>query len=458
MRKHKMPLVAISLVSLLFLGSCANNEPVVDETETYTTYHYVSFYVDDSLYCTAKVADGETIESTISDPTKDDYVFSKWVLEDGSEFDVETAIVNSSFNVYAVFTLENQPSVNEDEANLNVNDVKEAGKEYSLVVGWYGKTSTSGVDETIAKHFFANTKIYLEAIGATQDELDSITFRKYGGDDTDVATLGGLVNSDGDVDILIGVGNNINTTGGVNIVDKTGNFTIGEASGRYVALLSDNSFATSFFNYITGLLEEDQVNVFDMNYTIDSKDVTNEEPGEEGDDEDTPSTPSIDESALNVTDSKEEGKEYSLVIGWYGNIGTSGMDETLAKHFYANVLTYLESSGMSDEDVSKISVRKYGDDETKVADLGALVNGDADVDLLVGVGKNIETTGGVTAVSKTGGFTIGGETDRYIALLSENTYATNFYNLACALLSEKSLNVFDATYTLTSEDISGVTL
>lgn len=453
MRKHKMPLVAISLVSLLFLGSCANNEPVVDDTDTYTTYHYVSFYVDDSLYCTTKVADGETIESTISDPTKDDYVFSKWVLEDGSDFDVDTAIVTSSFNVYAVFTLENQGSSGEedtnnpsiDESSLNVTDTKVEGKEYSLVVGWYGKSSTSGVDESVAKHFYANTIIYLEALGATEDEINSISFRKYGDSETAVAEMGELINADGDVDIVIGVGNNINSSAGVTIVDKTGGFKMGDVEGRYVALLTDNTYATSFYEYITNLLEVEQKNVFDMDYIIDASTIK-------------PNTPSIDESSLNVTDTKDEEKEYSLVIGWYGNIGTSGMDETLAKHFYANVLIYLENSGMSEEDIAKISVRKYGDDETKVADLGALVNGDADVDLLVGVGKNIETTGGVTAVSKTGGFTIGGETDRYIALLSENTYATNFYNLACALLSEKSLNVFDATYTLTSEDISGVTL
>ena len=74
MKKRRLPIIATSLMSLLFLGSCAETLPPENE-QNYAHYYLVSFYVDNDLYRTARVKEGETIGEIIEAPTKDDYNF-----------------------------------------------------------------------------------------------------------------------------------------------------------------------------------------------------------------------------------------------------------------------------------------------------------------------------------------------------------------------------------------------
>ncbi|MBP5466535.1 MAG: hypothetical protein J6Y43_03120 [Clostridia bacterium] len=128
-----------------------------------------------------------------------------------------------------------------------------------IVIGWYSKTSTSGLKadmiENVERVFFnylsENAGLiadYLEETGKTVETLD-IVYRAYDGD---VASMGSAINADGDVDVVIGVGNNINTTGGVPIKEKT-NKKIDDTDiimggkVRYIARLTDRQPATVFY-------------------------------------------------------------------------------------------------------------------------------------------------------------------------------------------------------------------
>ena len=125
-----------------------------------------------------------------------------------------------------------------------------------LVVGWYAKTSTSGLktemiektEEAFYKYLSENPDLisaYLTEKGKTLEELD-IVYRAYEGD---VATIGANINADEDVNVLLGVGNNINSTGGVSVAEKIGNIPMG-AKTRYIALVSGsetNGLATIFY-------------------------------------------------------------------------------------------------------------------------------------------------------------------------------------------------------------------
>ena len=118
---------------------------------------------------------------------------------------------------------------------------------YYLVVGWYAKTSTSGLDTGQIENWTKDLKKFLvDECQATQDNLDNVMIRAYNGD---VATIGGLINADGDVDILLGVGNNINSTGGVDIIEKQGEIMMGGKS-RYIARLTDRPVVNSVYSWL----------------------------------------------------------------------------------------------------------------------------------------------------------------------------------------------------------------
>ena len=118
---------------------------------------------------------------------------------------------------------------------------------YYLVVGWYAKTSTSGLAQgqidkwTVDLHAFLRTEM-----SATDEEINNISIRGYDGD---VASMGGKINADGDVDVLIGVGNNINSTGNVAIKEKEGNIPMGGKS-RYIARLTDYAVSIAVYEWL----------------------------------------------------------------------------------------------------------------------------------------------------------------------------------------------------------------
>lgn len=102
---------------------------------------------------------------------------------------------------------------------------------YYLVVGWYAKSSTSGVTSGRINNWKNNLFTYLRnECAATEEQLSKVSIRGYDGN---VGTAGGLINQDGDVDITIGFGSNLRSQGGVEYINRF-TLTCGGIEGRYV--------------------------------------------------------------------------------------------------------------------------------------------------------------------------------------------------------------------------------
>ncbi len=207
MKKKLLPLVGAMLLALT-IGACtakgSNTNPDDGGGSEVVTKYTITFYVEGERYATKKVEEGQHITG-VTNPTKEGYKFVCW-LEGETPVDLETYVVSKDTRFDASFEL--------DEGDvLSVDDVKEADKDYYLVFGWWESTKkqTSYLTKPDVRVFYDNIRRYLQAKdpAATDAQLANIQFRNYSSED--VASLGELVNADADVDILIGVGGNVNT-------------------------------------------------------------------------------------------------------------------------------------------------------------------------------------------------------------------------------------------------------
>ena len=152
--------------------------------------------------------------------------------------DIEKAAKDGKVTLYAIII---------DKSEIPKSD---------LVIGWYAKTSTSGlkanmIDKTeaaFAKYLSENSdaiSAYLTEKGKTLEELD-IVYRAYEGD---VATIGANINADEDVNVLLGVYKNITSVGGVATSERNDNIPMGTKT-RSVALVAGsetNELAVLFY-------------------------------------------------------------------------------------------------------------------------------------------------------------------------------------------------------------------
>ena len=189
--------------------------PTVDESEIPINHKFFGW--------TAR--DPETVH--FADPNfKEEYVPYNGIVRYGQ---IENYIHNGRVTMRPLY-------INRDELPV-----------YYLVVGWYSKTSTSGLGQSQIDRWTVDLHNYLRTdCGATDAQIALTVVRAYDGD---VATMGGHVNADGDVDILIGVGNNINSTGGVAIIEKQGDIPMGGKS-RYIARLTDRPVVNSVYTWL----------------------------------------------------------------------------------------------------------------------------------------------------------------------------------------------------------------
>ncbi len=435
MKKRRLPIIATSIASLLFLGSCAEELPAPD-VEEYAHHYLVSFYVDNELYQTARVKEGETVGDIIEAPTKDDYNFVGWQTSDGVAFDLNATVINSSLDVYAKFELKSKPVTSEDEASLNVTDTKDPTKDYFLVIGWYGKTSKSGLDADLMKHFYLNVRVFLRAKGVSEDDLAKISVRQYGDADTDVAPMGKLINADGDVDILVGVGSNLSDAdkGNVPSLELDGGIPMGGQT-RYIARLTENETGKLLYDFIK---TDIGLKMFDESFYLTEEDVN-------GGGEEPVINPWDD---LSVTDTKDEAKDYSLVIGWWSRY----VQENTMKHFYYNLRNYLLDEGVEENTINSITVREF--DDAKIAGLVESVNAQGDLDLFFGGASNLdsdENFGSAVTINMEEGYTIDGKDSRVNALFDgENSLAVKVFEF---MGTDEGVKLWDLSYLYESENI-----
>ena len=116
----------------------------------------------------------------------------------------------------------------------------------SIVVGVNARYIGDGYEALIKKAF----EDYLAANNYTL----TIEYRTLGDTtSTTAAQLGEIINTAGDIDVVLAAGNNIDSTGGVAILAKAHHLTEYNADGsRYCALLTEADSAIVFYNFVTG--------------------------------------------------------------------------------------------------------------------------------------------------------------------------------------------------------------
>ena len=127
---------------------------------------------------------------------------------------------------------------------VNENDIPIP--DYYVAIGWYDKVSTSGLTQEIMTNWEKDLKNYLKNEGATDEDLSKVYIKGYQGD---VATAGSLINKDRFVDILLGFGKNIGSTGGVLYKENVEGITMGNKS-RYITRLTDKDIALKVFSWL----------------------------------------------------------------------------------------------------------------------------------------------------------------------------------------------------------------
>ena len=206
--------------------------------------HTVKFENDGQRVATEMVKDGESLTAeqipTVKAP--EGYEFVGWAITDDEVIDLLTYVITADVTLHPVFE-----EVQESEDTLSVDDVKEAGKTYYLVLGWWEVDDpaepdkiTSHLTKTTVRLFYENIINYLKANGASEADIANIQFRNYS--TATVAEMGEKINADADVDIVIGVGNNINSTAGVSLYGGSNDYKfqtpMGDGTARYVACTS----------------------------------------------------------------------------------------------------------------------------------------------------------------------------------------------------------------------------
>lgn len=186
---------------------------------------------------------------------------------------------------------------------------------------------------------------------------------------------------------------------------------------------TEASYLISYYRTLAGLPEtEDPKEDIPEDSSIDSEETSidvSEPPVESSVDNSEPAE-ETSESSEETSDPREETSSVYVTVGWWG-YSTSGMTQTIADNLETGLKSYLTEQGVGETLVNSIVFRCY--EESAVADMGAAINADGDVDIYIGAGANLTTKGGVTVVERKSNVQIGEKTSRYIDRLTDTAGA-----------------------------------
>lgn len=333
--------------------------------------------------------------AVIIEPTKDGYTFKGWSKkENWTEADGESYILPYGglirYNDVKDCVVGNNQSVTLYAAFVPIHYA-------DLTVAWYKNASNSGLDQTIMDGFSQALNAYLTTQGYTPSNMD-IVIRGYDGN---VGTTCADILKDGDVDLMVGWSSTSNLTGtgglveGTDFLQNVGGITLtGASKARYVARLTSTDLSKLIFVWIQTEYGSSEV--------IQPVDPT--EPGE-------PTEP---------TEPTEPIVKDRLTIAWYNLPSTSGLNDIIIYNFTKSLKAYLTSQSY-DLSAIELELRAY---DGSVADSCGKIKTDGNVDIMLGWGKNIGTTGGMTKdtdyVEHVDGITMG-EKSRYVTRITDTT-------------------------------------
>lgn len=187
------------------------------------------------------LADGAQVTLPAGPAAKTGFVFAGWRVGAELKQPGEQITVNSDMTVTAEYAVDTTAAT-------------------TMTIGYYGKTSTSGLTSEIMGNVLAAFKTYLTSVGITTGH-DNIVVKAYGDADTNVADAGTLINDDlvdidnptTNVGVMLGFGNNLKSTGGVDYEahgTRQSGFTMGDKTGRYVYKLTDTAISNIIYDWM----------------------------------------------------------------------------------------------------------------------------------------------------------------------------------------------------------------
>ncbi|MBR2282316.1 MAG: hypothetical protein IJ863_06815, partial [Spirochaetales bacterium] len=315
------------------------------------------------LQVNGEVFDVVTVNSfnnaVVKEPAaQDGRVFKGWTLQESWE-EAEVDNVPLIPNVGLVRYIDVKDAVKGNASSVILRAVFGAIPRRDLVVAWYSKESTSGLNQGHMDAFKDRLFSYLASMGYSPDKMD-IVIRDYNGNVGDTCAA---ISKDADVDITVGWSSSSNLTGtggwveGKDFLENVGGITIG-AKARYSARLSDTELSRLVYTWIQ--------NEFGEGATAAAAPAAKPAPVE------TKAEEPVVEASPAASDSQG-----SLVIAWYAKEATSGINQDNIDAFQSRLADFLSSRGYGSVTVV---LRGY---DGKVGETCAAISSDGDVDLAI---------------------------------------------------------------------------
>ena len=255
MRKHKLfPLLLASLFGVVTLSGCAAN---LFEEEINVVFKNEGKIVDSGVVTQFTNYKTPTIDESYV-PT--DYRFLGWTTLENSQLDLNNAKHFKTQYISAgrmVHYNEAKPySINQTTTYRALIMHKDRiPKDYHyVVIAWYDKTATSGINSTQIGTLTKKLKAHLKGQGVSDADISTVVIRGYTGN---VGPSCGQIMYDGDVDIMLGWGNqdNVINTGGMtaDMLLQSEQFKVtynGAEKTRYLHRLTATEASISVMQYL----------------------------------------------------------------------------------------------------------------------------------------------------------------------------------------------------------------
>lgn len=350
----------------------------------------------------------------------------------------------------------------EPEENIEQPPAKDS---YSMVIGWYSKTDTTGLSADMMAAFKTAVDAYLTSQGYEHGALI------YDLGSGNVASVAAAVTEKGDVDLIFGMGTNI--AANIELKKDDANYTLlsftdnnkhvvknvcciekvnMDTKIRNIALTagSTSEAAKAVWNWLVGTSGNNGWLSIEAAKTVgiwvqgEEPECTHNYPADDYQKDDTrhwqicdlchePSEKAVHEygddgkCVCGAIESEDPGpsnpEAHNLVIGWWKNT-TSGLSQTIMDNLKTGLNTYLTSLEYDLTEIT-ITVREYDGD---LATTAPMIIADNDVDVVLGYGVNLKSSGGVDFVDRESGVAMGNKTGRYIYQLADNEFTKLVYD------------------------------
>ena len=406
----------------------------------------VMLYNDGTHYETTTVAE---TGAPVDGPIVKGYKFVGWALTNGGEVKF---VAGAPISLYDLIDYADNTGVAHLYAVLEVRQANEG----LIVAVWdYYVNGEKGGYEGAADDVYADYASYMATNGLTY----TVEFRSYS--QTTVATFCEAVNADGDIDVIIGAGNTVNASNGIDYLLRA-DMTNEGLTARKVVLLTDTDRAIEFYAWSAGLGNGTAEITFNVNGTetkgtadeLWATKVTAPEVTAEAGfvflgwaTTENASEAVITKTSIAYADVKdyladgkvtlypvfqeevvEDEEDTTVKVSLWTKNG-DWLSEAEITAFKADFEAYLTGKGY---DISTLTIEYVTATNTKVADLVAEIDGQG-FDIVVGCGKSVGDLvyieGTKTPMTyKSATDTAIDMTDRYVAQLTDNDLATHLYD------------------------------